>query len=70
MKFENMSNIVCNEFCDTRTETKDTRSLSGMITVLTESIKALNGKIETLEQENQLIKSELCKVGSYKFCGG
>jgi len=35
------------------------RSLGGMITVLTEAVKGLNEKIEAIEAENQILKTEI-----------
>ena len=85
-RFENMtlitegdkyiSGMMCNEFCDERTEYQEGRSLSAMVSIITEAIKALSTNIQELvdritllETENQLIKSELClKDSSYKFC--
>ncbi len=44
-----ISGMMCEELCDVRTEYKEGRSLSGMMTVQTEAIKALNDKIILLE---------------------
>ena len=41
---------------------EDGRSLGGMITVLTEAVKGLNEKIETLQVENQTLKAEIAAL--------
>lgn len=49
--------------------TKTGRSLGGMITVLVEAVKGVFNRIEDLEQENQMLKDELCKKDdSYSWC--
>jgi len=54
--------VVEVEEYDTQVVEEDARSLGAMITVLTEAVKGLNEKIEALQAENQLLKSEVAAL--------
>jgi len=60
---ESDEDIVCQEFCDEEIKHIDGRSVSSMTTVMTEAIKELTSRIETLEFELCLYndKYEWCK---------
>ena len=56
--------VIQEEQYDVRTVAEDGRSLGAMITVLTEAVKGLNEKIEALQAENQILKTEIAALKS------
>jgi len=54
--------IVEDEVYDVSIVEEEGRSLGGMITVLTEAVKGLNEKIETLQTENQTLKAQIAAL--------
>ena len=57
-----MGKVVEVEEYDAHTVEEEGRSLGAMITVLTEAVKGLNEKIEALQAENQLFKTEFAAL--------
>ncbi|MBL7154085.1 MAG: hypothetical protein ISS79_10225 [Phycisphaerae bacterium] len=51
--------VIQDEQYDVRTVEEEGRSLGAMITVLTEAVKGLNEKFETLQAENETLKARL-----------
>lgn len=56
-QYTSMSNMVCNEFCDEVITYEESRDIGAMISVLTESIKALDTKNKELEE--RIVKLEI-----------
>ena len=57
-------NVIKDEQYDLNVVEEEGRSLGGMITVLTEAVKGLNGKLDALAAENQILKAEIAALKS------
>ena len=56
--------IVAKEEYDINIVEEEGRSLGGMITVLTEAVKGLNEKFETLQAENQTLRTQIAVLNA------